>query len=369
MNLTNLLEKNKIKVSVPCRIDLGGTLDISTLYLPLNFLSPSSFNIAIDMRTHVTLSSFKKGYIKISSKGFENAQFKVFKAPYDHPMGLMFAIADYFHVDGVHIHIESSSPPRSALGGSSAAAVAIAASFLTAKDIINDTEGGKGKSIKVGRDAQNLRKVDAEKAAWIAHYIESSVAGVPCGIQDQLAAAFGGVNQWFWKLNKAGQPVFEQKPLFIDAGDVTKLNESLIVAYCGIPHISSQVNKKWVNQFICGENRDKFEKIIKLTDQFVRALQNHDFSLAGKYMNQETEIRLEMTPQVLDSIGRKLFKKALELNVGTRFTGAGGGGCVWAIGNKENIKDLKNEFNKLLKKEKKAKVLETSVDSEGIMVY
>jgi D-glycero-alpha-D-manno-heptose-7-phosphate kinase len=135
MNLTNLLEKNEIKVSVPCRVDLGGTLDISTFFLPLNFLSPSSFNIALNMRTHVTLSSFKKGYVKISSKGFQSAQFQRFKAPFDHPMGLMFAIADYFETDGVHIHIESSSPPRSALGGSSAAAVAITAAFLTAKDM------------------------------------------------------------------------------------------------------------------------------------------------------------------------------------------------------------------------------------------
>jgi len=355
MNLEELLLKDEIKASVPCRIDLGGTLDISTFYIPLNFLSPSSFNIAIDMRTHVTLSPFKKGHVKISSKGFDAAQFSAHKAPFNHPMGLMFAIADYFNAHGVHIQIESSSPPRSALGGSSAAAVAITAAFLAARDI------AKGIYVK--------NSVNVEKAAKIAHYIESSVAGVPCGMQDQLAAAFGGVNQWFWKLDQGGQPVFIQKPLFKDNSDIIKLNESILVAYCGIPHVSSQVNKKWVNQFICGENRDKFEKIIKLTDRFVRALQDHDFSLAGKYMNQETEIRLEMTPQVLDSIGKKLFNRALQLNVGARFTGAGGGGCVWAIGNKENIKDLKQDFNKLLSNEKEAKVIDTAVDSKGIMIY
>ena len=354
MNLTNLLLKNEIKVSVPCRVDLGGTLDISTFYLPLNSLSPSSFNIAIDMRTYVTLSAFKKGHVKISSKGFDQAQFPAFKAPFDHPMGLMFALADYFNVDGVHIQIESSSPPRSALGGSSAAAVAIVAAFLYADNLAN------------GIDVKN--NIDAEKAAWIAHYIESSVAGVPCGMQDQLAAAFGGVNQWFWKLEQ-GRPSFKQKPLLNKDKDIIKLNESILVAYCGIPHVSSEVNKKWVNQFICGENRDKFEKIVKLTDLFVEALQDHDFSLAGKYMNQETEIRLEMTPQVLDSVGKQLFRKALEMNVGARFTGAGGGGCVWAIGNKENIKDLKVEFNKLLKNEKQAKILDTAIDSEGIRIY
>ncbi|MCK5542344.1 MAG: galactokinase [Desulfobacterales bacterium] len=359
MNLTNLLLKNEIKVSVPCRVDLGGTLDISTFFLPLNFLFPSSFNIAINMRTHVTLSAFKEDHVKISSKGFESAQFQAFKAPFNHPMGLMFAIADYFNVDGVHIHIESSSPPRSALGGSSAAAVAITAAFLTAKDMF----------INAGKNVQKFKKINAEKVAWIAHYIESSVAGVPCGMQDQLAAAFGGVNQWFWKLGTNGQPAFIQKPILKEDKNINKLNDRILVAYCGIPHVSSQVNKKWVNQFICGENRDKFEKIVKLTDGFARALQDHDFSLAGNYMNQETQIRLEMTPEVLDPVGKKLFNKALQLDAGARFTGAGGGGCVWAIGNKENIKELKNEFNELLKNEKEAKVLDTTVDSEGIRVY
>ncbi|MCK5311357.1 MAG: galactokinase, partial [Desulfobacteraceae bacterium] len=243
MNLANLLEKNEIKVSVPCRVDLGGTLDISTFYLPLNSLSPSSFNIAMDMRTYVTLSAFKKGHVKISSKGFNSAEFLAHQAPFDHPMGLMFALADYFDVDGVHIQIESSSPPRSALGGSSAAAVAIVAALFAADNLVNGIDVNKN--------------IDAEKAAWIAHYIESSVAGVPCGMQDQLAAAFGGINQWFWKLEN-GRPSFKQHALLNNDKDIFDLNESIIVAYCGIPHVSSEVNKKWVNQFICGENRDKF---------------------------------------------------------------------------------------------------------------
>lgn len=129
MNFNRILEKNPIQVSVPCRVDFGGTLDISTLYLPMAGLSPATFNMALDLRTRVTLSSFEKGYVQVSSKGFETAVFKKDEAPFHHPMGLMFAVAKYFDAEGVHIHIDSSSPPRSALGGSSAAAVAIVAAF------------------------------------------------------------------------------------------------------------------------------------------------------------------------------------------------------------------------------------------------
>ncbi len=354
MNFSKLFAGKEIKVSVPCRIDLGGTLDISTFYLPLDYLSPSSFNIALDMRTHVKLSEFDAGWVKISSKGFESAEFKSHFAPFDHPMGLMFALADYFDAGGVHIQIESSSPPRSALGGSSSAAVAITAAFLVAMDL------------QKGIDFKN--NIDAGKAAWIAHYIESSVAGVPCGMQDQLAAAFGGVNQWFWYLDK-GKPGFKQRPIFKNNQDINELNENILVVYCGIPHVSSEVNKKWVNQFICGKNRDKFKAIVKLVDQFVKALQDKNFSLAGKLMNKATEIRLDMTPEVLDKVGKKLFQKAKQMGIGARFTGAGGGGCIWAIGNKENIRDLKVEYKNLLKYEKDAGILDTAIDSRGIIIY
>ena len=115
-----------------CRIDLGGTLDLSTFFLPLNYLRPSTFNIALDMRTTVTLLPWRDNYVKISSKGFDSAEFEASKAPFNHPMGLMFASAAFFNAHGVHVQIESSSPPRSALGGSSAAAVAMIASFFRA---------------------------------------------------------------------------------------------------------------------------------------------------------------------------------------------------------------------------------------------
>ncbi|RLC00386.1 MAG: galactokinase, partial [Deltaproteobacteria bacterium] len=97
MNLNKQLDHNPIRTSVPCRVDFGGTLDISTLFLPLQHLSPSSFNIALNLRTFVSLSPWKKGFVKVSSKGFESAVFKKDQSPFDHPLGLMFACATYFN--------------------------------------------------------------------------------------------------------------------------------------------------------------------------------------------------------------------------------------------------------------------------------
>ncbi|MFO7753864.1 MAG: galactokinase [Desulfobacteraceae bacterium] len=343
MNFKTELESSTVKVSVPCRLDFGGTLDISTFYLPLSGHKPSTFNVALDMRTTVTLKPWEEGMVKISSRGFESSEFPAGGARFDHPLGLMFAVADYFNAAGVHIHIESSSPPRSALGGSSSAATALCAAFLS---ILK-------------------KRVYPAEAAWIAHYIESSVAGVPCGMQDQLSAAFGGVNQWFWFLDN-GRPAFRQKKLLAGPEAIGNLNSCLIVAYCGNPHVSSDINGRWVKGFIKGENRGTFKSIARLTDRFSEAVGGGDFSLAGRYMNEETRIRMDMTPDVLDETGRLLFDRACRMNVGARFTGAGGGGCIWALGERSAVAALEPEWKKILEQGQTGKLLETAVDSEGI---
>jgi len=113
--LTKSLENEPIEASAPCRIDMGGTLDIPIFYYPLRHLAPCTFNVAIGLRTRVSLLPHTRGLVKISSRGFETAEFPLDSVPFNHPMGLMFATAAYFQAEGVHITIESSSPPRSAL--------------------------------------------------------------------------------------------------------------------------------------------------------------------------------------------------------------------------------------------------------------
>ena len=345
MNFNKILEKNHIQASVPCRVDLGGTLDISTFYLPLHYLSPSSFNIALDLRTKVSLLPWKEGYVKVSSKGFESAVFKKDEAPFNHPMGLMFALATYFDAHGVHIKIESSSPPRSALGGSSSAAVAIISVFYKALG----------------------KKINPEQIAWLAHYIESSVAGVPCGMQDQLASAFGGVNQWIWKMGEK-YPEFERIPVFENEVDITAFNSNILIAYCGIPHVSKDINKQWVESFVRGETRLVFKKIVDLTKEFSKAVKSRNFRQAAKHMNQETKLRLEMTPDVLDKAGKKMFEKAINCDCGARFTGAGGGGCLWAIGEAMDIENLKFFWQEILTSVETAKILDTKIETKGIII-
>jgi D-glycero-alpha-D-manno-heptose-7-phosphate kinase len=347
-NVKAVLSERIVEASAPCRIDMGGTLDISTFYYPLMHLGPCTFNIAVNLRTKVSLLPLGNKMIRVSSRGFKTAQFLPEKAPFNHPLGLMFAIASFFRAEGVHVLIDSSSPPRSALGGSSAAAIALIAAFSE----INERAGNKPFSKK--------------EMVFTAHAIEQSVAGVPCGLQDQLAAAFGGVNAWYWKDGVKGPPFIGKK---ISGGrEAGALGKNIILAYCGIPHESKDINGRWVNQFVSGKYRGLWHDIVKCTGGFIESVSKRKYGDAAAFMNRETAIRRKMTPDVVDEIGAKLIMSAVKKRCGARFTGAGGGGCIWAIGETGDIEKLRDEWESVLSLRKGAGLLEFDIDSKGVSV-
>lgn len=348
VRLNQILESRAVYASAPCRIDMGGTLDISTLYFSLRQFNPCTFNAAINLRTRVRLFPYHDNMVKVSSRGFEAAEYPLGKAPFDHPLGLMFAIAAYFAADGVHVDIESTSPPRSALGGSSSAATALVAAFLTAM------------GEKPGNDTEFRHQV-----SMAAHRIEAGVAGVPCGFQDQLAAAFGGVNAWYWTGSVTG-PLYRQRNL-CPSGEYDFFEQRLLLAYCGIPHESKEINQQWIKQFLSGETRHLWKEITECTHVFVDSFYRRDIDSACKAMNREMSIRKLLTPDVLDATGVKLVDSAVEHKCGARITGAGGGGCLWALGHPDDIRLLRGFWSDILNDRPEARLLDVKIDSEGLM--
>lgn len=343
--LRKALDAGPVVTSAPCRVDMGGTLDISTFYFPLRHLLPCTFNIALDLRTKVILSPVDGSAVRISSRGFEDMVSGLDGLSFDHPLGLISAVAAYFRVPGIQISIESSSPPRSALGGSSSAAVALVAAFF-------ELERRSG-----------LKTFCEDDIPLLAHSLEQSVAGVPCGLQDHLAAFYGGINAWHWTGLPSGIPYVRHS--LAGACDTEWINRHLAVAYCGIPHESRRINSTWVGRFLSGRDRAKWSEIIECTKTFVDLFSSRDFAGAGDQMNREVDIRLAMTPHVLDETGNMLVCTARKSGCGARFAGAGGGGCIWAVGEAENIAELKEIWKERLEQNRAAGVLETGVDGRG----
>lgn len=336
-----------IRASAPCRVDMGGTLDISTFYFPLRYLNPCTFNAALGMRTQVSLHSYKKGWVKVSSTGFESAEFSIDNAPFDHPLGLMFAIAAYFRLSGVDIRIDSSSPPRSALGGSSSAAAALVAACYAAF-----------------RNKNESAPVSKGQIVLLAHALEQSVAAVPCGMQDHLAAVYGGINVWYWNSCEKNK-IFRQEPIFFKPAN-TAFQDHILIAYCGAAHESKDINGRWVKQFVSGNCRNQWKEIVFCTQSFIDALLKENYKEASRWMNRERDIRCELTPDVLNDMGKKLVDEAVEAGCGARFAGSGGGGCLWALGTEENISQLKEKWEIILSEKNTACLLKEGIDENGL---
>jgi D-glycero-alpha-D-manno-heptose-7-phosphate kinase len=350
LNWKHLLEAGPVTASAPCRVDMGGTLDIRTFSYPLQHLGPCTVNIALDLRTTVCLTPYKRGWIKVRSRGFQEAEFPAGQAPFRHPLGLMFAAADFFQAEGVHVSVHSASPPRSALGGSSVAAVALVGALMQTRR----------------RQTDAAPAVHAGGVAMMAHAIEESIAGLPCGLQDQLAAAFGGVNAWHWQAPPQARG-YRREALIARRG-LRRLERHLMVAYVGVPHASVDINGRWVRQFVSGRYRQEWVEIIACTRRFAEALRLGNLAEAGQAMNQEVDLRRRMTPGVLDVIGRRLVAAARRCGCGARFTGAGGGGCLWALGEADDLSRLRPLWQDILGARRQARLLEARVAAEGLII-
>ncbi|MFP4473985.1 MAG: galactokinase [Desulfatibacillaceae bacterium] len=344
--LARALERGASEASAPCRLDMGGTVDLPTFHYALRHVDPCTFNVALNMRTTVRISTYEKGMVKVSSKGFESVEYPLDEVPMVHAVGLMMAVAAWFRASGVHIEVESRSPPKSALGGSSVAAVAAIGAFSAALERMGDPAYTKKQTVLLG------------------HTLESVCAGVPCGMQDHLAAVYGGVNAWHWPA-LPGEPPYVRRTV-LSPNEHEWLEERLLLAYCGKQHESADVNATWVDRFLVGMDRPRWESMCRLTHNFVDAVAVRDTRAAIDAMERELAIRLEMTPEVLDRSMLSLIDAAWHNGCGARFAGAGGGGCVWAMGEPGEIAKTRAAWREIVDGIRDARLLEVGIDVEGL---
>ena len=65
----------------------------------------------------------------------------------------------------------------------------------------------------------------------------------------------------------------------------------------------------------------------------------------------------------------KLVERAVQNDCGARFTGAGGGGCIWALGEIENVDRLRPMWEEVLSTREEACLLDAKIDTAGVVVH
>ncbi|MBN2034157.1 MAG: galactokinase [Deltaproteobacteria bacterium] len=347
LSLKKSLENSPVEASAPCRIDSGGTWDIKPFALPMAPVVPVTINLALTLRTKVALAPFTEGRVRISSHGFfHDEEYSADTCRFDTPFGLFFAAVACFACHGLEVHIRAASPVKAALGGSSTALIALI------------------KALSKATAHPGRRMLTRKEILHLGYHLEDSVSVGRCGIQDQAAAVYGGVNQWIWHYESTKR-LFRRQPL-LNRGGQREMSEHLLLAYSGTSHVSSRMNQAWMKNFLSGKTRAGWVKVNDVVRRLGPVIKKKAWEEAATLLREEMAVRREITPDALIPITDQLIHQAENEGCGARFTGAGAGGSVWALGEKARITRLRKLWLNTLTPVKGACLLPCEVDPNGV---
>ena len=201
---------------------------------------------------------------------------------------------------GLDMHYNSDIPARSGMGSSSAFTVGF----------VNALYGMEGKMA-------NKRRLAVD-----AIHIEQDLIHETVGSQDQIAAAFGGLNYIEFKKNGG----FFVHPVTIKKSRKEELESHLVLIFSGFSRFASDVEKKKV------DNMAKKEAVLNEMQSLVMdALDvltgNEDIRTFGEMINHTWEMKRSLSDGVSTPAIDELYEKGMKAGAtGGKLLGAGGGG-------------------------------------------
>jgi D-glycero-alpha-D-manno-heptose-7-phosphate kinase len=229
----------------------------------------------------------------------------------------------YLKIDrGVEIHHDGDLPARSGMGSSSAFTVGLLHALYALKGQI----------------------VDNHRLASESIYLEQAVMRETVGSQDQVAAAYGGLNHVRFSPN--GE--ITVKPLTLTNDKIEELNSHLMLFYSGIKRTASEVAESYVNDIEAKEKQ--LAEMKDFVDEGISILNsNQDIIAFGKLLHKSWLLKRALSSEVSNSYVDELYNSALKAGaVGGKLTGAGGGGFILLFVPPSQQAKLRKKFDHLI---------------------
>ncbi len=172
--------------------------------------------------------------------------------------------------------------------------------------------------------------------AYAAHRLEVDVLGVQSGIQDQLSAAFGGIN--YLEIETYPEARVYSLPTWFE------LSPLLTLVFLGRPHDSSAVHRQVIEN-VGRRGSDVFSRLRAAAVAARDAVLARDLDAFGQAMIANTEAQGSLHPGLVGVDARRVIELAAAHGaVGWKVNGAGGeGGSVTILsatrGTKEAFDD------------------------------
>lgn len=282
----------------------GGAV-ISTTFDKYSYVTVRHLPRFFEYKTHISYSKmeFVSSYDEIEHPAVRNAM----KMLDMHELRLAY---------------EADLPARSGLGTSSTFAVGMLNAFHALKGEYADKKQLANEAIKLERQLCN------EAGGW----------------QDQIAAAFGGLN----RINFSGND-YEVKPIVISPDRKHELDNNLVMFFTGFTRFSSEIQQ--ANQI---EKKEKIKQLLEmysLVDDAEKILTNKEADLDefGRLLDYTWKLKRQTGSKISTEAIDDLYIKGLNAGaIGGKLLGAGGGGFLIFYVKQENKKRLINEMSNLL---------------------
>lgn len=159
----------------------------------------------------------------------------------------------------------------------------------------------------------------------LAHKVETELLHQQCGIQDQIAAAFGGIN--FIEMYR--YPRANVNRVIVPKATEDELEARLALIYVGQSHSSSHIHERVIRK-LQDAGPVALERLRGTAAKSRDALQRSDFVTFGKAMIENTEAQRSLHPDLIGSSHQQIIDIAQEHGaLGWKVNGAGGeGGSV-----------------------------------------
>lgn len=220
----------------------------------------------------------------------------------DHPA--VRAIFKFLEVeDGIELHYDGDLPARSGIGSSSSFSVGLLNAMYALK--------GKMKS--------------KQELAELAIHIEQKVIGEAVGSQDQIAAAFGGMNKI--DFNQDGS--FVVRPVIVPSWRLEQLNSRLMLFFTGFSRIAETIAKSQIENF--ASRSAHLKRMHCMVDEALEILQNTDANLDdfGRMLHETWTLKRGLSDKVSTTKLDEIYQAGLSGGaLGGKLLGAGGGGFL-----------------------------------------
>jgi len=176
------------------------------------------------------------------------------------------------------------------------------------------------------------RSQTAHEVAALAHRIETERLGTESGVQDQVAAAFGGINY----VEVRSYPDLRVVPLSMPEAMWRELERRLVVVSLGRPHVSSEVHARVIARLrgSATTGTAELDTLRGAAADGRAAIEHGDLEALGRAMVANTEAQRRLHPDLVSTDAQRVMDLAAEHGAsGWKVNGAGGqGGSITLLG-------------------------------------